>query len=142
MKIRSLLAGIALTLSSSAFAAGPAYLLVDNSDKTLIDDATARSLLDGAVSARLAKLYPVNKWGFASQVSGGVTSTNSCVVTASAMLLPRNSPNYTKVLLLKPEKMSTTFEVTANATPEACREVSKRKLQEALQALVWTLAPN
>jgi hypothetical protein len=142
MKIRTSLAAIALALASSAFAADPAYIIIDNSDSTLVDSAAAKSLFGQAISARVAKLYPAGSWGFASQVSGGFTSAKSCVVTASAMLLPRNSPRYTKALLFKPQKVTTTFDTAANATMESCRELAKNKLQEAVQALIWNLAPN
>lgn len=142
MKFRTALAGVALIASSGAFAAAPDYLFVDKSIETLIDESTARALFGEIASPRLAKLYPPNIWGFTSQVSGGVTPNGTCVVTARAMLLPRNNPHSTKLLLFKPERMATAFDAVPGASAEKCREVAKSKLREAFQALSSVLAPT
>jgi len=142
MKIRTALAGVAVMLSSSAFAAAPDYLVVDKSSTVLIDAATSTALFAEVNSLRLAKLYPPSIWGFASQVEGGITPAGMCVVTARFMLLPRNNPRMTKVLLFKPEKMATAFDAFPQATPEKCRELAKVKLREAMQGLTSALAPK
>ena len=141
MKIRTALAAIALTWSSGAFAAGPDYLFVDKSSAALIDAASAKAAFTAVATMRLAKLYPTSVWGFASQVEGGITSNDTCVVTARVMLLPRNNPRMTKVLLFKPEKMATAFDAMPNASTEKCRALAKAKLSEAFVALTSALAP-
>lgn len=142
MKIRTVVAGAALMLSAGAFAAGPDYLFVDKSSATLIDAATARSMFDSATTMRLAKLYPPSIWGFATQVEGGITANTTCVVTARVMVLPRNNPRNTKLLLFKPEQMATAFDAKPQATDAQCRELAKSKLHEAIDALTSALAPN
>ena len=57
------------------------------------------------------------------------------------MLLQRNLPVTTKLLLFKPERMATTFDALPNASSAQCRELAKNKLQEANQALRSVLAP-
>lgn len=140
---RVLFAGLlALGLSAGASAASaPDYLFINKSSEVLIDDATVKALFAEFVSAKMAKLYPANKWGFATQVEGGLTSGNTCVVTARVMLLQRNLPVTTKLLLFKPERMATTFDALPNASSAQCRELAKNKLQEANQALRSVLAP-
>ena len=142
MKIRTALAGVAMVLCSGAFAAGPDYLFVDKSIDSLIDAATAKAAFNEVNSMRLAKLYPPKIWGFTSQVSGGITPSGTCVVTARAMLLPRNNPHNTKLLLFKPERMATAFDAVPNASADKCREVAKAKLHEAFEALIGVLAPT
>ena len=140
---RGLLAGvIALAAAASAPAAtDPDYLLVDKSSDQLIDDATVQSLFAAFVSPKMARLYPTNKWGFGVQVEGGLTQANTCVVTARVMLLQRNLPVGTKLLLFKAERMATSFDAQANATSAQCRELAKTKLRESFDALRSVLAP-
>jgi hypothetical protein len=142
MKIATALASILLVASAGAFAqSAPDYLFVNRSSEALIDDAAAKSLFDEIVSAKLAKLYPPGKWGFASQVEGGITQANTCVVAARVMLLPRNQPTMTKTLLFKPGKMATAFDALPNASAAQCKDLAKRKLREANQAMVAALVP-
>lgn len=142
MKIRTATAAAALMLATGAFAALPEYVFVDKSAETLIDAATARALFVEAETMRLAKLYPPSTWGFATQVSGGITSDTTCVVTARVMLLPRNNPRPSKTLLFKPEQMATAFGAKAQATEAQCRDLAKAKLREAIDALTSALAPR
>jgi hypothetical protein len=143
MKIRLALASVLLLVSASAVAESPPdYLFVNRSSETLIDDATARALFGEIVSAKLARLYPTAKWGFASQVEGGITHEKTCVVVARVMLLPRNQPTVTKLLLFKPGRMATAFDALPTASAEQCRDLAKRKLREANQAMVAALVPN
>ncbi len=142
MKIRTAIATLATLVSTAAFAVGPDYLFVDKSSAALIDAATAQSMFTDATTKRLAKLYPPNIWGFATQVEGGITPNATCVVTARVMLLPRNNPRNTKLLLFKPDKMATAFDAKPQSTEQQCREVAKVKLQEAIDALTSSLAPN
>jgi hypothetical protein len=143
MKIGFALAGALLVASASAFAASaPDYLFVNKSSEALIDDATARSLFAEIVSAKLAKLYPTSQWGFAAQVEGGITPAKTCIVVARVMLLPRNQPTVTKLLLFKPGKMATAFDALPAASAEQCRDLAKRKLREANQAMLSALVPS
>lgn len=142
MKIRTAFAALATLASSAAFAAAPDYLFVDRSSETLIDAATAQSLFTEATTQRLAKLYPPKVWGFATQVEGGITANATCVVTARVMLLPRNNPRMSKVLLFKPEKMATAFDAKPQSSEAQCRALAKAKLGEAIDALTSALAPN
>ena len=141
---RSLLAGaIALAAAASVPAASaPDYLLVDKSKDTLIDDATVNAMFAEFVSAKMARLYPTNKWGFGVQVEGGLTQANTCVVTARVMLLQRNLPVTTKLLLFKPERMATAFDALPNASSQQCRDLAKTKLRESFDALRSVLAPT
>jgi hypothetical protein len=88
---RNGLAGLLLIASLNAFGQSPpAYLFVNNSSATLVDDASVKALFQEMVSPRLGKLYPAGVWGFATQVHGGFTEDKTCVIAASTMLLPRN----------------------------------------------------
>lgn len=143
MKIGTALVGGLLVASASVFAQkAPDYLFVNRSSEALMDDATAKALFAEIASAKLAKLYPVNRWGFASQVEGGLTSVNMCVVAARVMLLPRNQPVATKLLLFKPGKMATAFDALPNASAAQCKELAKTKLREANQAIASALVPG
>jgi hypothetical protein len=142
-RIKTALAGALLVASVSAVAeAAPDYVFVNRSSETLIDDATAKSLFGEIVSAKLAKLYPAAKWGFAAQVEGGITQAHTCVVVARVMLLPRNQPTVTKLLLFKPGKMATAFDALPNAMAAQCKDLAKSKLREANQAMLAALVPG
>ena len=142
-KIGTVLAGALLLVSAGAFAESASdYLLVNRSSPTLIDDATANSLFAEIASAKLVRLYPTNKWGFAAQVEGGISQANTCVVTARVMLLPRNQPVVTKLLLFKPGKMATAFDAIPNASAAQCKDLATKKLREANQAMLAALVPN
>jgi hypothetical protein len=143
MKIGTALASMLLVMSAGASAQkAPDFLLVNKSSETLIDDATVTSLFAEIATAKMAKLYPTNKWGFAVQVEGGLTVPNMCVVTARVMLLPRNQPVPTKLLLFKPSKMATAFDAVPNASVAQCKELAKKKLREANQAIASALVPE
>jgi hypothetical protein len=135
MKVWIAAALLALTLLTAlgVWAAQPQYLSRDHSVDTLIDEATAKAMWKKLLPAsRLAKLYPVKKWGFASEVEGGFNGANTCVVTARAMMLPLRG----KVLEFKPHKTATTFDALPSATREQCRELARKKLEEAIQSVV------
>ena len=143
MKIRIGLACLVLGASASALAeTPPAYLFVNQSPTTLVDDATAKTLFDEIVSQRLAKLYPTRNWGFATVIQGGFTPDKACVVAASIIMLPRNRPNSTQLMLFKPKRMATTFGVLPSATAVQCADLAKSKLREADQAMLSALIPS
>jgi hypothetical protein len=137
--MKVLIAGLLGVLMLAAFgvwAAQPQYVSFDHSSETLMDAATAKAMWKKQLpAARLAKLYPIKKWGFASEVEGGFNAANTCVVTARAMLMPLRS----KLLTFKPEKTATTFDALPNATRDQCRELARKKLEEAIQAVVFSL---
>lgn len=133
--ITALLAALTLT-AFGVWAAQPQYTSVDRSTDMLMDAATAKAMWKKQLPvARLAKLYPPKKWGFASDVQGGFSASNTCVVTARAMLLPLRG----KALAFAPEKSATAFDAVPNTTREQCRELARKKLEEAMQAVVSAL---
>lgn len=143
MNLRTALLSALLAVPAAVFAASaPDFLVVNRSSEALMDDATAKALFDEIVSEKLGKLYPPNQWGFASQVEGGLTAANTCVVAARVMLLPRNQPNATKLLLFKPGKMATAFDALPNATSAQCKDLAKKKLREAYQGMSAALVPG
>lgn len=114
-------------------------LLVDHSIERLIDTKTARSVLAEGIPARVWKIYPASKWGWASQVEGGITSTGTCVVTARVLIAPLSA---SKKLLFRPEKMATTFDAIPNANAEQCKQLAKDKLKEAVEGVVSSLVKS
>lgn len=111
-------------------------LLVDHSIERLIDSKTAKSMLAAGIPARVWKIYPANKWGWASQVEGGITASGTCVITARALIAPLSA---SKKLLFRPQKMATTFDAIPNATAEQCQQLAKDKLKEAIEGVVSSL---
>ena len=132
VRIIGLLAALLLA-SFGAQSAPPQFVTIDNSSGPLMDSATAKAMWKEILpTARLARLYPPRKWGFASEVEGGFNAVKTCIVTARAMLLPVRG----KGLLLVPEKMATAYDALPNATNEQCKALAKVKLKEAMQAVV------
>ena len=133
MTIRIIGLFAALLLASLGVrAAPPQYLSVDNSTQTLMDSATAKAMWNETLPARLVKLYPPKKWGFASEVEGGFNAAKTCIITARAMMLPARG----KVLVFTPTKMATAYDALPNATSDQCKALAKVKLKEAMQAVV------
>ena len=77
MPIRPLLAAAVLLSSSAVVAKPPQYLIIDHSTEAGMDKASAlatwKAQMDHKRVDRIAKLDPVGKWGFVSQVEGGFT---------------------------------------------------------------------
>ena len=138
MLSRSLSALLLALAAPTAFAAPAAYQLEDYSTAGLIDKATAMAVWkEGLPEQRLAKLFPQAKWGFLSQVEGGLVNGQTCVVTARVAMLPKTSP--TRRLVWEPSKMSTTFDSKTVASAAECSALAKDKLQEAVRSLVSSL---
>jgi hypothetical protein len=138
MMTRNLLAGAALLLATHAFAAPPPKaVLLDFSSAALIDSASAKAVLTEGLPDKLWKVYPASKWGFITQVEGGVTGAGACVVTARVMMVGL-SPTL-KVPLFRPEKIATAFDSVAGGTADQCRQLAKTKLVEATQSVVSSL---
>jgi hypothetical protein len=143
MKTRIGLAVLLWLASACAFAqTPPAYLFFNRSSAALIDDATAKALFYEIVSPKLVKLYPSRNWGFVTQVQGGLTEDNTCVIAATVLMLPRNRPHTTDLLLFKPEETATTFGALPNASAAQCAELAKNKLRDAHRAMLATLVPH
>jgi hypothetical protein len=143
MKISKLIAALLLPCASLAIAA-PAtatYIILDHSTSPWMDQAQAESIwLKRQTNApKFIKLYPAKKWGFLSQVEGGIDATSkTCVITARTLMLPVSG----KALLFKPAKSATTFGSQANASIEQCKALATAKLDEAVVALGSALIPN
>ena len=138
MRIGFALACALLLTAPLAFAAPTPYLNVDHSTDYLMDAATAQKMWAESVSSRARKLYPPNRWGFASEVSGGINHANICVITARAMLLPRSG----KTLVFKPELMTIAYDALPNSSMGQCKELSRQKMHEAIQALLAAVVPG
>jgi hypothetical protein len=124
--------------AASAPAAPATYQVEDYSTAGLMDKATAMAVWkEGLPEQRLAKLFPKAKWGFLSQVEGGLVNGQTCVVTARVAMLPKTSP--TRRLVWEPSKMSTTFDGKTVANAAECSALAKDKLQEAVRSLVSSL---
>jgi hypothetical protein len=138
MKIGPLLALAALVSASAAFAESPKKaVLLDFSRDTLIDAAAAKAILADGIPAKVWKVYPPTKWGFASQVEGGLTQAGMCVVTARVMMVPLTQA--LKAPLLRPEKIATAFDAASGSSAEQCKALAKAKLGEATQSVVSSL---
>ena len=138
MPTARLLVALLTASASTAFAAPASYLTLDHSSDLLMDKATAQSLWKDNLPAKLLKLYPVGKWGFASAVEGGFDDAKVCIVTARAMMLPRSG----KTLVFKPSKTTSTYGIRAAATAQQCRALAKAKLGDAIAALNFALLPS
>ncbi len=137
-RIGSLLALAALAFVPAAFAAPPAKaVLLDFSTKSLIEADEAKAALSEGIPERVWKVYPASKWGFVSQVEGGITAAGICVVTARVMMVPL-TPTL-KAVLFRPQKIATAFDAATGASPEQCKALAKSKLGEALQGVVSSL---
>ena len=139
MSTARLLTALSMTISASMTLAAPAApLAIDHSSSMLIDKPTALALWKQGLSAKLVRLYPVSRWGFASEVEGGFDDAKVCIVTARAMMLPRSG----KSLVFQPSKTATAFGMQAGASVDQCRGLAKAKLGEAIAALHSALAPR
>lgn len=136
----SLVATLALTLGLAAAPAAAApkkFIIKDQSSAILIDTKVAHDILEAAVPGdRMHKVYNNLRWGFASQVEGGLTQTGTCVITARVMLLPATVG---KSLLFNPSKKVTVFDAVPNSSREKCAEQAAVKLKEAADAMVHGL---
>lgn len=149
MKPRLLLAALTLIAAALPVAAATAPAKADTSPYQ-IDDFSTEGLIAKAVvmaawkealpEARLLKLYPKAKYGFLSQVEGGVVNGTLCVVTARVSLLPKTSP--TRRLVWEPVKTSTTFDGKTVASQAECGALAKTKLEEALRSLMSSLVKS
>ena len=92
------------------------------------------------VPDKVWKVYPASKWGFVSQVEGGLTGAGLCVVTARVMMVPLTQAM--KAVLFRPEKIATAYDGQPGASAEQCKDLAKAKLGEAVQGVVSSLVKN
>jgi hypothetical protein len=136
LRLSSLLLCVAAALPATALA--KSYEIEDFSSAGLIDKPSVMSAWKEALpEARLVKLYPTARWGFLSQVEGGIVDSTTCVVTARVTMLPKTAP--TRRLVWEPNKSSTTYGAKLNASPADCTAFARTKLDEALRSLVSSL---
>ena len=137
MRHRLAAAALSLLFALPAVAEDKGFVIADYSTPTLIDKAKVEAIWHANLpEARLEKLYPIKRYGFLSQVNGGIAN-GTCVVTARAVMLPRTSP--TRRLVWEPVHSSTTFDAKPNATAAQCTELAAEKLKEAINSLVSSL---
>lgn len=139
MKPRLVAAAVVLAFGvcGAVQAAPPKTTFVDHSNDALIDEATAKSILGEGITARVLKVYPANKWGFVSQVEGGMLANGTCVVTARVMMM-QLTPTV-KAMLFRPQKTATTFDAQPGSNIDQCKALARSKLKEAVQAVASSL---
>ena len=143
MKLGVASLAVTLMLATGAFAAAPKPMSVDKSGSFLIDPATSEKLWKDNTPARVAKLYPVKKFRFASEVTGGFNEAKSCVVSARVMLLPVVFlPIQGTKVVYAPIKSATAFDAVPGLSREQCQEFAHTKLKEAIQSLTSALAAS
>lgn len=132
-----------LMLATSAFAATPKPMSVDESSNFLIETATAEKIWKENTPARVSKLYPTRKFRFVSEVTGGFNEGKTCVVTARAMLLPVVLlPVQGSKIVYAPIKSATAFDAVPNLSKDQCQDLARTKLKEAVQSVMSALAAS
>ena len=126
----------ALLLSTSVFAAEVKTNFLDNSNDALIDEATAKAVMQEGVPAKVWKIYPASKYLFLSQVEGGVNAAGMCVVAARVMVLPLSATVRAPLFRPLPKMTATAYDAMPGATADKCRALAKDKLKEATGAVV------
>ena len=121
-----------LLFSASAIAAVPKFKIKNNSPAILINDASATAIWVENLPEKLAKQFPVKKWGYLSEVNGGFDDHKVCIVAARAMIVPVSGKNF----IYAPMKTAATIGTQAGATPEQCSALAKAKLKEAIHSIV------
>lgn len=138
MTLRTLALSLLFVAAAPAALAAKTYEIEDFSTASLIDKAVVMAAWKAALpEERLLKIYPQAKWGFLSQVEGGVVEGSLCVVTARVSMLPKTSP--TRRLVWEPAKTSTTYGGKTVTSQAECSALAKSKLEEALRSLVSSL---
>ncbi len=125
---------LALLMSAPAWAAGVKTNFMDHSNDVLIDEATAKAVMNEAIPAKVWKVYPARKYVFLSQVEGGVNAARTCVVAARVIVLPLTAT--AKAVLFRPQKTATAYDAKADSSTVQCRALAKEKLKEATHAVV------
>ena len=143
MKSAVAIFAVTLTLATQAFAATPKPMSLDDSASFLIDAPSAEKIWKETTPARVTKLYPIRKFRFVSEITGGFTENKTCVVTARAMLLPVVLlPVQGTKVVYAPIKSATAFDAVPSLSREQCQGVARAKLKEAIQSLSASLAAS
>ena len=132
MPLKTYFGALLFAASTAALAAAPvSYPILDQSADGLMNHASAKAiwaeLVPPALGVRMAMLYPTSRFGFVSQVEGGVNAAKVCVVTARAMLMTRQGKSFA----FPPIKSASAFDALANASPQQCKDLASAKLKEA-----------
>jgi hypothetical protein len=138
---------LTLAMTAPALAANPPKapkrMSTDASADFLIDAAAAEQIWKENMPARVLKLYPVKKYRYASEVSGGFTENKTCVITARAMLLPVvHLPLQGPKAVYAPIKAATAFDAVPSLSQAQCQDLAKAKLKEAVQSVASALAAS
>ncbi len=111
--------------------------VVDHSNSSLIDKATAVAIMKEGITERVWKVYSERQWGFISEVEGGFTPNKICVVAARVVMIPLTVT--LKAPLMRPNKMATAFDALPDATEAQCKQLARDKLKEAVRGVVGAL---
>ena len=138
MNSKTLLPLALLSLAEVASAAPPPKaVLLDFSTEAVMDDKTAIAMLGEHLPAKVWKVYAPNKYGFVSQVEGGLTSNNTCVITARVVMITL-TPTM-KAPLWRPQKTATAFDAQPGSSTAQCKDLAKVKLKQAIEGVVSSL---
>jgi hypothetical protein len=116
--------------------------LLDHSNNTLIDEATAKAVLGENIPAKVWKIHSPRNYTFVSQVEGGLNAAKTCVVTARVMVLPLTAAMKAPMFRPLPKLTATTFDAAMNSSTEQCKALAKDKLKEATQAVVSSIVKS
>jgi hypothetical protein len=132
---------LTLLLTASAWAADPKVKtrLIDHSNPGLIDEATAKAVMDENIPAKVWKIHPASRYAFLSQVEGGVNAAGNCVVTARVMVLPLTATVRVPMFRPLPKLTATAYDSIPGAKMEQCQALAKEKLKTATEAVVSTI---
>lgn len=126
----------ALLLSASVFAAEVKTNFIDHSNDALIDEATAKAVMQENIPVRVWKIYPASKYAFLSQVEGGINAAGLCVVAARVMVLPLTATVRAPLFRPLPKMTATAYDAVPGASADKCKALAKDKLKEATGAVV------
>ena len=129
----------ALLLSTSVFAAEVKTNFLDHSNDALIDEATAKAVMQEGVPAKVWKIYPASKYAFLSQVEGGVNAAGMCVVAARVMVLPLTATVRAPLFRPLPKMTATAYDAMPGASHDKCKALARDKLKEATGAVVSSI---
>lgn len=134
MKLPLLLVAPLLAWTAVSSAAPPKINLVDHSNGLLIGEADAKSVVAANIPPAVWRIYPASRFAIASQVEGGMTADNTCVVAARVMVLPVTPT--ARAVLFRPQKTATAFGAAPNSSSEQCRAMARVKLKDATASVV------
>jgi hypothetical protein len=116
-------------------AKAPKFNIMNSSTETLVDNATALAIWNTHLTPKVAKLHPVKKMGYISEVNGGFDTSKTCVIVARAMTAQLKGKNF----IYNAKNVAVAFGSQAGATPEQCSALAKAKLTEAVQSIAATV---